>query len=97
MKRLLGITLMLVALSWMGFSTEAKASNRSQIDKTTVTANAQWRDRHGRSVYDNRRSRTFTRSRVVRYGRRVYRETYRIRYFANGRTDTRLISRIRIA
>jgi hypothetical protein len=36
------------------------------------------------------------RTRVVRYGRRVYRETYAVRYYANGRTDTRLISRTRI-
>jgi hypothetical protein len=37
-----------------------------------------------------------TRSRVVRYGRRVFRETYVTRYYGNGRTDTRLISRTRI-
>jgi hypothetical protein len=34
---------------------------------------------------------------VVRLGRRVFRETYQITYLPNGRTDTRLISRVRIA
>jgi hypothetical protein len=95
MKRLLGITLMLVAISGVGLAAEAKAAGHSQIDQTTVSTNAQWRDRYGR--WNNRRARTFTRSRIVRYGRRIYRETYRIRYFANGRYDTRLISRVRIA
>jgi hypothetical protein len=33
----------------------------------------------------------------VRYGRRVYRETYLVRSWPNGRTNTVLISRTRIA
>lgn len=52
--------------------------------------------RHDRR-YDrryNRRQRTV--SRVVRYGRGLYRETYLVTYWPNGRYDTRLISRRRI-
>ena len=101
MKRVLGIAL---ALFSMGFvvSAEAKTSNASSA-VTTVANTApqyQWeRDRYGRRDrrYDrryNRRQRTF--SRVVRYGRRLYRETYLVTYWGNGRSNTRLINRSRI-
>ena len=98
MKRILGIAL---ALASMGFvvSAEAKTSNVS-AEVTTTAANAapQWqRDRYGRR-YDrrnNRRQRTF--SRVVRYGRRLYRETYLVTYGRYGQYNTRLINRTRIS
>lgn len=100
MKRILGITFALLTL---GFSVpaEAKSAEVSQAN-ATIAANAapQWqRDRYGRhrdDRYDRWRSRTVTRSRIVRYGRRVYRETYVVRYYQNGRVDTQLISRDRI-
>jgi hypothetical protein len=96
MKKVLGITFALLTL---GFAVPAEAKT-SEISHETVTVNAsaapQWqRDRYGRR-YDRRRSRTVRRTRVVRYGRRVYREIYAVTYYANGRTDTRLISRTRI-
>jgi hypothetical protein len=37
-----------------------------------------------------------TQTRLVRYGRQVIRETYQITYLPNGRTQTRLISRVRV-
>jgi hypothetical protein len=50
---------------------------------------------------DNRRNvrrnvRTVTRTRVVRVGGQRYRETIQVRYLPNGRTQTRVISRVRI-
>ena len=95
MKRVLGLIL---ALTSMGFvvSAEAKPANTAN-ENITVAANSapQWqRDRNYRR-YNNRR-RSVTRTRVVRLGRRVYRETYVITYWPNGRTDTRLISRQRV-
>jgi hypothetical protein len=51
-----------------------------------------WRNNRRR----NRRARTVTQARLVRVGRRVYRETYQITYFPNGRTQTRLVSRVRV-
>lgn len=83
---------------------EAKAADVSH-QNTSVNANAtpepQWyRDRYGRRYnrrYDRRGARTYTGSRVVRYGRRLYRETYAITYLPSGRTSTRLISRYRIS
>ena len=99
MKRFLGIALALVSMGFVA-SAEAKTADASQqISNVTASAAPQWqRDRYGRR-YDRRynRSRTVTRSRVVRYGRRVYRETYAITYLPSGRTSTRLISRYRIS
>jgi hypothetical protein len=95
MKRILGIA---VALLTLGFAVpaEAKAVENSQENATVSASSApQWqRDQYRR--YDRRRARTVTRSRIVRYGRRVYRETYAVTYYGNGRTDTRLINRTRI-
>lgn len=100
MKRVLGIAFALLTL---GFVVPAEASTAEKsLEKATVAATTvpQWqRDRYGRDRYDRynrRRTRAVTRSRIVRYGRRLYRETYVVRYFPNGRVDTQLISRNRI-
>jgi hypothetical protein len=98
MKRVLGIAL---ALSTLGFvpAAQAKAADVQQNSTITASSAPQWqRDRDGRRYdrrYNNRR-RSVTRSRLVRYGRRLYRETYVVTYWPNGRTDTRLISRTRV-
>ena len=96
MKKVLGIALAIASLG-IGVSAEAKASDVSQQNSTVAASTAaQWqRDRYGRR-YENRR-RSVTRSRLVRYGRRLYRETYLVTYYRNGRTDTRLISRTRVS
>jgi len=97
MKRALGIALTLLSLGFV-VPAEAKPADVSHQNSTVAASSAaQWqRDRYGRR-YDRRdQRRSVTRSRVVRYGRRVYRETYLVTYWSNGRTDTRLISRTRI-
>ena len=101
-KRVLGIALAIVSMGFV-VSAEAKTTDVSQVNNT-IAANAapQWqRDRYGRR--DDRRDdrrfnrrRTVTQSRYVRYGRRLYRETYLVTYWPNGRTNTRLISRQRV-
>jgi hypothetical protein len=98
MKRLLGIALALASIVFVIPANEAQAGELMNAT-TVVSASAagQWTtDRYGRRVYNRRRARTVRRSRIVRFGRRVYRETYAVTYFANGRTNTRLISRVRI-
>lgn len=45
---------------------------------------------------NERRVRVVTQTRIVRRGRQIYRETYEVRYLPNGRTQTRLISRVRV-
>ena len=93
MKRVMGIALALLSL---GFVVPAGAATVEKQNSTVAaTSAAQWqRDRYGRR-YNNRR-RSVTRSRLVRYGRRLYRETYVVTYWPNGRSDTRLISRTRV-
>ena len=95
---------MAVATLGIGVSAEAKASDVSQQNSTVAASSAaQWQhDRYGRR-YDRRsdrrygRQRSVTRSRLVRYGHRLYRETYLVTVWPNGRTNTRLISRTRVS
>ena len=94
MKRLLGLTLSLASICFVASPAEAKAAEPSAAPTSAAaasTAAPQWR----RGGY-NRRARVYTTTRLVRRGRRVYRETYQIRYLPNGRTVTRLISRVRV-
>jgi hypothetical protein len=89
------LTLTLASIGFVAPSAAAKAAeaNVSRAEGVaTYTAAPQW----GRRGRYNRRVRVVNRSRLVRYGRRLYRETYQIRYFPNGRTQTRLISRVRV-
>ena len=103
MKKVLGIALAIATLG-IGVSAEAKASDVSQQNSTVAASTAaQWQhdryDRRNHQRYGRRyenRQRSVTRSRLVRYGRRLYRETYLVTYWGNGRTDTRLISRTRV-
>jgi hypothetical protein len=96
MKRILGITLALVSLGATAIAAESKTAPAQNEVTVNASAAPQWqRGRDNRRV--NRGTRSVTRTRVVRVGRRVYRETYLVRYFSNGRSDTRLISRVRIS
>ena len=98
MKRVLGITLAILSLGLVVPAAEAaEVSNQNSTVTVAASPAPQWqRDRYGRR-YDRRYNRrSVTRSRYVRYGRRLYRETYVVTYWPNGRTDTRLISRTRV-
>lgn len=98
MKKLLGLTLSLASIGFVASSAEAKAAGPTLSPATNVAASAaatQWQDRNRRGRY-NRRVRVTTQTRLVRRGRQVYRETYQVRYLPNGRTVTRLISRVRV-
>ena len=97
-KGILGIALAVVSMGFVA-SAEAKTSDVSQLNTLAANAAPQWgRDRYDDRRYDRRynRRRTVTRARYVRYGRRLYRETYLVTYWPNGRTNTRLISRQRV-
>jgi hypothetical protein len=95
MKKLLALTLSLASIGFVASSAEAKTSgtNSAAAINAAAPATVQWRRNNRRY---NRRVRTVTQSRLVRYGRRVFRETYQITYWPNGRTQTRLISRVRV-
>ena len=97
MKRVLGIAFALLTLGFV-VPTEAKTTaNTNEIATVAANAAPQWQRNRRWDRNDRRRTRAVTRSRIVRYGRRVYRETYVVRYYPNGRVDTRLISRTRIS
>lgn len=90
MKKFLVFSLMLGAVVFAVPSVEAK------IGAASLNADPQIRVQLGQNRRYNRRARTVTRTRTIRVGRRLYRETYRITYLPNGRTRTRIISRVRI-
>ncbi len=105
MKRLLAFALALASFGFVASSAEAKASGSAVSAGVTVTANApepQWQNRGRRNRWDRRWGhrgggvRVTTETRLVRFGRRVFRETYQVRTLPNGRTQTTLISRVRV-
>lgn len=91
MKKLLSLLLSLASVGVIAWSAEAKAA-----ESATTIAAPQVRIQIGPRRRHARRVRVFTQARIVHIGRRVYRETYRVRYLPNGRTQTSLISRVRI-
>lgn len=90
MKKLLTLTLLLASIGFASFSAEAKTIETTTFSKTSAEYAAQpgrWR---------NRQPRVYYRTRYVRIGGRLYRETYRYAYQRNGRVNIRLISRVRV-
>lgn len=85
LKKLLALSLLLGSVVIFAPSAEAKSASVGE---------PQIQIQIGRNR--NRRARLRTIVRTVRRGRALFRETYRVTYFANGRTETRLISRVRI-
>lgn len=101
MGKLLALTLSLASIGFAASSADAKTAGAANTSAATVAAAAPQGNmmtvqggRYNRRY--NRRARTVTQSRLVRYGRQVFRETYQITYQPNGRTRTRLISRVRV-
>jgi hypothetical protein len=98
MKKLLTLALSVVSIGFVALPANAKAA---ESPLAAITANAvepQIRITIGRNRNRNRnrRARVVTQTRVVRYGREWYRETIQIKYLPNGRTETRVISRVRV-
>ena len=98
MKRVLGITFALLTLGFV-VPAEAKTTTNFNENTTVTAANAapQWQRNRRDRRWARRHTRAVTRTRIVRVGRRVYRETYIVRYLPNGRVNTQLISRTRIS
>lgn len=98
MKKLLALTLSLAAIGFTASSTEAKAAsaNSSATISAANTGAPQLRVRIGRGRRNNRRAHVVTQTRLVRFGRQTFRETYQITYLPNGGTRTRVISRVRV-
>lgn len=98
MKKLLGLTLALLSLGFIAPGTEAQAAETANAPASAIVAQAapQVYVQRGWGRRYNRRVRIVTQTRIVQRGRQRFRETYQIRYLPNGRTQTTLISRVRI-
>jgi len=99
MKKFLALSLLLLSVVAFVPSAEAKTTNGVLTANTSaapqIRVQVGQNRRYNNRRYNNRRTvRTYTRN--VRVGRRIYRETYRVVYRANGTTRTRLLSRVRI-
>jgi hypothetical protein len=93
MKKIITLSMLLVTFAFTATFASAQSYfpqndryDRSQRDN-------RWEDRNQRN---NRGVRIVTRTRIVRQGWRTFRETIQIKYFPNGRTTTKIISRTRI-
>jgi hypothetical protein len=93
MKKLLGIVLTLTSISFVGSSADAKTSAPAAGQVRIQVGQGQRR----RGRWNNRRARVVTQTRIVQRGRHRFRETYQVIYRPNGMTESRLISRVRIA
>lgn len=71
-------------------------SRRNQRAQSNRERNRRANQRNDRGRYYRHRVHTVYRTRYVRYGRRLYKETYMVRYLPNGRVQTRLIRRVRV-
>jgi hypothetical protein len=93
MKKLLILTLTLASFGFLGLGSES-----SEAKASTVTEAPQVRIELGqRNRWRRNRVRTVRQTRIVQRGWRRYRETYLVRYYPNGQTQTTLISRERIS
>lgn len=98
MKKLLTLSLLLLTAVVFVPSAQAKSATASNLtaNNAETQISVQVGQRRGRQVRRNQRVRVVNRTRIVRVGRQRYRETIQIRYLPNGRTQTRVISRVRI-
>ena len=74
----------------IGISNAAQDKQKRPKQNRRVERNNDWRNNNGRGV-------RFTyQTRLVRRGRHLYRETYRVKYLPNGKVQTKLVSSVRI-
>jgi hypothetical protein len=94
MKKLLAFTLTVFSFGFLGLGFAASEAKASTVTAPQIRIELGQRNR-GRGHY--RRVREVRQTRIVQRGWRRYRETYLVRYFPNGQTQTTLISRERIS
>ena len=96
MKKILSLTLMLASLTFAASAADAATSPAGTIAATGIAPQIRVRIGPRRRRVWRGPVRVTTQTRIVREGRRAWRETYEVRYMPNGMTRTRLISRVRI-
>ena len=99
MKKLFTLILTFASFAFMGSWTDTKASTLAAVGKPQVRIEIGRRRHRDRDWPRGERvgyGRTVIQTRLVQRGWHTYRETYQLRYFPNGRTETTLISRVRV-
>jgi hypothetical protein len=94
-KKFLALTMILGSMTFAVVSAEAKTTAEKLSAAIELNAAPQWQRNQNRR-WRNNRVRVVNTTRIVRVGRRIYRETIQTRYLPNGRTQTRVISRVRV-
>jgi hypothetical protein len=97
MRKFFAIALSALSISFAAISAEAKPANAAA--KAAPQSNGQYGQRQGQRRRNNRSNHrvwTTTQTRVVNTRRGLFRETYLITHLPNGRTQSRLISRVRV-
>lgn len=98
MKKFLTLSLLLAAAIFAVPSAEAKTNNVTGLVSANAVApqiRVQLGQNRNRRIRNNR-VRVVNQVRIIRVGRQRYRETIQVRYLPNGRTQTRVLSRVRI-
>ena len=91
------ITLSLLMATMMFTAVFANAAPKTNNDPQLWEGQQRQNRRVQQNTRYNRRGvRVVTRTRIVRVGRQRYRETIQIKYLPNGRTQTRILNRVRI-
>jgi hypothetical protein len=100
MKKLLTLVLTIASFGFVGSWTETKAKTVTAVGKPQVRIEIGRRRRHRDRDWPRGErigyGRTIIQTRLVQRGWRNYRETYQVTYFPNVRTETTLISRVRV-
>lgn len=94
MRKFLSISML--AVTFLFTATFANAAPTANSEPQLWEGQTQTRRVRQDTRYNRRGARIVTQTRIVRSGRQRFRETIQIRYQPNGRTTTRVISRVRI-
>ena len=94
MKKIITLSLLLASFAFTATFASAQTYNPQRDDR--YDQNRRDDRRNDRNWRNNRGVRVVTRTRIVRQGFRTFRETIQVKYFPNGRTTTKVISRMRI-
>lgn len=81
--------LLTIAFAFAAFVTFASSAD-AQTRRNEVVQNTQYKRTNDRGV------RVYNETKIVRQGRQQFRETYQVKVFPNGRTVSKLISRVKI-
>lgn len=98
MKKFITLSLVLASTLFTATFASAQTYYPQQRDRYDNDRRDNRRDRRRDDDrnWRNNRARTVTQTRIVRQGFRTYRETIQIKYFPNGRTTMKVLSRTRI-